>query len=275
MFAATLSHAGQFIKVIDAISSMIDQGTFYARESGMSLKAMDPSHVAMIEMDMPPDAFAEYKCDELTPIRVDFNDLNRFVKRGSADDTVQLLIDAEKNKLKIKFKSKTKKSTRTFSLGLMAMDEEDEAVPSPKLDFKAGYELKSAVIQSAIKDAEVVGDYLGFTATEGMLTLEAKGDAGEVTIEIQEFEGTPKLEGSHKAEYSLEYLKDIAKGVGAAAKVTLSFSGEMPIQFACSLGDDTTSLTYLLAPKVEEEVDDTEFESTTETDTPDVKNNND
>lgn len=249
MFKASLDSAGSFIKIIDALATIIDVATIKVSKAGVSVKAMDPSHVAMVDLELPSDTFTDYKCDKTLPIRINLTDLNRFMKRGSASDTLELSLDQQRNKVKIKFKRG--KSTRTFSLGLLTEDEEEET-PSPKLDFNAKFSLNTDEFQRAIKDAQIVGDYITFTISEELLTLEASGDSGDVTIEVEEFTDPPDIKGKQSAMYSLEYLVDIIKAGSVSGIVNVEFSTEMPIKFEFPL-DTEGKITYLLAPRVEEE----------------------
>jgi len=106
-------------------------------------------------------------------------------------------------------------------------------------------------LQRAIKDAQIVGDYLTFTLTNEMLSLETSGDSGEVTIEIAEFTDPPKVKEKQTAIYSLEFLNDIL-GALVADKVAIEFSTEMPIHLKFDL-EHNGFLRFFLAPRVEEE----------------------
>jgi proliferating cell nuclear antigen len=249
MFEASLESAGNLIKIIDALATIIDIATFKVSPDGLSLKAMDPSHVAMVNLEMPSSAFAKFKCDKTLPIRINLTDLNRFMKRGSAGDALELSLDQKMNKLKLKFKSG--KSTRTFSLNLLT-EEEEEETPTPSLDFNAKLSLNTADLQRAIKDAQIVGDFITFSLSEEVLTLEASGDSGNVTVEVEDFIERPSVKEKQSSMYSLEYLADIVKASSVSGTVNIEFSSEMPIKFEFPLGDEG-KITYLLAPRVEEE----------------------
>ncbi|HUY00856.1 MAG TPA: proliferating cell nuclear antigen (pcna) [Candidatus Deferrimicrobium sp.] len=249
MFEASLDSAGILIKIIDALATIIDIATFKVSSAGLTLKAMDPSHVAMVNLELPKSAFKEFKSDKTLPIRINLTDLNRFMKRGSAGDALDLSLDQKLNKLKLKFKSG--KSTRTFSLNLLTEEEEEES-PTPSLDFNAKLSLNTADLQRAIKDAQIVGDFITFSLTEEVLTLEASGDSGNVTIEVEDFIDRPSVKEKQSSMYSLEYLADIIKASSFAGTVNIEFSSEMPIKFEFPI-DPEGKITYLLAPRVEEE----------------------
>lgn len=250
MFKASFESAGNFIRIVDALATIIDVATFKVGPTGLMLKAMDPSHVAMVDLQLTKEAFTEYNCDNEIPIRINLTDLNRFMKRGAASDALELSLDQQTNKLKIKFLKKGK-STRTFSLGLLTEDEEEE-IPTPNIEFNAKFSLNTDELQRAIKDAQIVGDYITFIISEETLTLEANGDSGEVTIEFEEFTERPTIKGKQSSIYSLEYLADIIKAGSVSGTVNIEFSSEMPIQFEFPL-ESEGKIRYFLAPRVEEE----------------------
>ncbi|MFX0097107.1 MAG: DNA polymerase sliding clamp, partial [Candidatus Hodarchaeota archaeon] len=42
--------------IIEALSSLVDEANFIATPEGIMMKAMDPSHIAMIDFEMPKNA---------------------------------------------------------------------------------------------------------------------------------------------------------------------------------------------------------------------------
>ncbi len=261
MFKASYKSAGNFIKIVDALATMIDVATFKVSPAGLSLKAMDPSHVAMVDLQLSKEAFSDYKCDKELPIRINLTDLNRFMKRGAANDSLELSLDQQTNKLKIKFEKG--KSHRTFSLGLITEDEEEES-PTPNIDFNAKFSLGTDELQRAIKDAQIIGDYITFSISEEVLTLEASGDSGDVTINFEELKDKQLKKGKQNAIYSLEYLADIIKAGSVSDSVNIEFSTEMPIQFSFPIENDMGKIKYFLAPRVEEEEEEAEKEAEAE-----------
>lgn len=261
MFKASFASAGNFIKIVDALATMIDVATFKVAPTGLSLKAMDPSHVAMVDLQLSKGAFSDYKCDKELPIRINLTDLNRFMKRGAANDSLELSLDQQTNKLKIKFEKG--KSHRTFSLGLITEDEEEES-PTPTIEFNAKFSLGTDELQRAIKDAQIVGDYITFSISEEVLTLEASGDSGDVTINFEELKDKQIKKGKQSAIYSLEYLADIIKAGSVSDSVEIEFSSEMPIQFSFPIENEMGKIKYFLAPRVEEEEEEAEKEGEAE-----------
>ncbi|NLU46235.1 MAG: DNA polymerase sliding clamp, partial [Euryarchaeota archaeon] len=51
--------------LVNVISTLIDEVKFTVDADGMSLKAVDPAHVAMIELNIGAKAFESFSADEL------------------------------------------------------------------------------------------------------------------------------------------------------------------------------------------------------------------
>ena len=63
MFKAKIK-ADKFREVVDVISALVDEAKFNIKSDGISLRAVDPAHVAMLDMVLQKKAFEEYKAKE-------------------------------------------------------------------------------------------------------------------------------------------------------------------------------------------------------------------
>ena len=58
--------------LINVISTLIDEVKFTISPEGISLKAVDPAHVAMVEVNLGKAAFESYEADD-TEIGIDID----------------------------------------------------------------------------------------------------------------------------------------------------------------------------------------------------------
>ncbi len=255
VFKAKMKTAGAFIKIIDALAGVVDILNIRASEKGLIARAIDPTHVAMVDLNLSKDIFADYECNSPITLRTNLVDLNPLMKRGAMSDELLIEHDEERNKLKVKFKHK--KSTRTFTVSLIADDPSEETPPQPSVTLNVGFEIDSAALGQLVKDVDVIGSYVQVTYEDGKLLFGSQGDNGEVEIVLEDLLTPPKdVEGKHAAMYSVEFLKDILKGTALSDKVEIKFNNEMPIQLRFPIMDGLINygdLTYFLAPRVEEE----------------------
>lgn len=63
MFEARLIEGSLLKKVLDAIKDLLNEASWDCDSNGMSLQAMDSSHVALVSLLLKSECFENYKCD--------------------------------------------------------------------------------------------------------------------------------------------------------------------------------------------------------------------
>lgn len=243
---ATLEETKLLKSSIDSISKIIDEGGLAVSGGGMGLRAMDPAHVAFVDLAVKKDAFSEYEVKEDLNLGLDLERLNTILKRAGANDQVVLSTE-DSAALKIKIQNS---STRRFELPLIETGEEVE-IPQ-QLEFPAAVELEPGVLTEGIKDAEIVSDNIIFEADGEKFYLRAKGDLGSVETEVNKDDTIEfDVEEPCKSMFSIEYLKDMVRASDIAETVNLRFGNDIPLKLVFT--SPHISLTFLLAPRVESE----------------------
>lgn len=247
MFKANLKDPKLLKHSIDAISNMVDEVGIKVTSEGMTLRAMDPAHVALVDFELKNGAFDEYDASEPLVLGVDLARLNTILKRAGAEDNISLEHDSENNALKIRIKNA---STRTFNLPLIEVSEEELKVPD--LDFPGTVEINSKIISEGIKDAEIVSDHVILKTDEGNLYITARGDLGNVEVKVSKDEAiTFDVKQGASSMFSLEYLKDMIKASDIASTVKISLGDNIPVKMEFLAQD--VRLSFLLAPRIESE----------------------
>jgi len=63
MFEARLVQGSLFKKVLEAIKDLLNEATWDCNSTGISLQAMDSSHVSLVSLSLRSDGFDTYRCD--------------------------------------------------------------------------------------------------------------------------------------------------------------------------------------------------------------------
>lgn len=63
MFEAKLAQGALLKKVLEAIKDLINEATFDCSATGISLQAMDNSHVSLVSLSLRSDGFEQFRCD--------------------------------------------------------------------------------------------------------------------------------------------------------------------------------------------------------------------
>ena len=87
--------------IIDVTSPLVNEVKFNISQKGITLRAVDPAHVAMVDLQINDKAFEEYKADDME-LGIDMDKLGGIMRLASSGDIVYLEYDEESNKLIIK-----------------------------------------------------------------------------------------------------------------------------------------------------------------------------
>ena len=64
MFLAKTSSPAEWKAVSSVIKTLVEEATFEASGEALTFRAMDPSHIALIDLYWPKNAFERYECDK-------------------------------------------------------------------------------------------------------------------------------------------------------------------------------------------------------------------
>lgn len=151
MFEAKIE-AKNWKSIISVIGSIIEEAPLKFTPDGITLRAMDPSHISLIDLEIPTDQFIEYKVDAESVIGIDVDEMSRVMSRGKPTDMMIIKTDDETNKLFITFVGE---STRRFGLPIIDTPEQSQLkLPDFPTDTIIG--LDAAMFKDGIKDASIV-----------------------------------------------------------------------------------------------------------------------
>jgi len=251
MFQVKMADAKLLKNVASAIAILVDEATFKITPEHLSLRAMDPSRVAMVDFEWPKSLFEEYACTEPTEMCINISELLKLIKRAHKDEVIQLSLDDETARLKIKI---TGKYTRNFNMPTLEPSEEE--VPTPKVTFNVRAKATTGGLRQAIKDAQLVSDHVYIEADSEKMILNASGDLMGAKIELEKGSDTLldlETKEPSKATFSLNYLGEIINAASATSEIViLDFASDMPIKLDFQQSPEG-KLTYYLAPRIETE----------------------
>lgn len=231
------------------MASLIDEATFKFSPEGIRAKAMDPSHVALIDLMLEPGAFEGYDVKRPAALGIDLREMSKIMARARAEDEFFLELDEEKNRLALTFKGV---STRRFSLPLLDITEFE--LPEPKLQFASSAEVMAGVIQDGLRDAEIIGDNVKLEITEKGFFMTAESDKGATELKLCEGDaGLLKLTAKQRASamFNIKYLIDMTRAASATDAISINLGTDLPVQLDLSIAEGKGRLRFLLAPRIE------------------------
>lgn len=243
MFKVELSDNKIFKDIFDAVSKIIDEVVIECDEEGMRLRALDRSHITFVNMELQSSLFDEYICDKPEKISIDTAEFMKVLKRCKNSDTLGLGID--EGNLIITFMGD---ALRTFRIKLL--DLEYETPQPPAIDYHIIVELPTDILNDAMGDIEVFGDKITINIDENYIMFNNNGEFGDT--EMKYLHGQNILEHGCSV-FSLEKLKDIMKASKVSDMMDLYLGTDTPLTLNFEIGNDDGKLSFLLAPRIEEE----------------------
>lgn len=243
MFKLVLSDPSIFKTSFDAISSIVDEVQIEVDSDGLRLNAIDRSHITYVHLELKESLFDIYECDKPIKLNLDTEELMKVLKRSKSDDVMELTVDA--GSLIITFEGAIKK---TFKVKLIDLEYDTPA--QPQIEYPININIPITTLKEAIQDIEIVADRVLFDVDEDKLTLEAVGEFSDAKVEYLHGE---KITETAKAIYAIENIKEMLKAEKFADNTYVQFGDDMPLTLVLELLNNEGELSFLLAPRIEEE----------------------
>ena len=232
--------------IIDVASPLVNEAKFNISSKGISLKAVDPAHVAMVDLVVKPKAFDEFKADEME-LGLDLDKLEGIMRLASSSDIISLEYDEDAHRLIIKIGNLVRR------MGLI----DTAGMPDPKipnLNLPAKVVIKSSELNQGVRASEAVSDHIALSIDADTFELFAEGDTDTVNLKL------PKdllLELSTpekcKSLFSIDYFSNMIKSVKSDEQITILLGNDNPIKVEFDIAGKQGHVTYLLAPRIESE----------------------
>lgn len=230
--------------VFSILTPIVGEIKLVANEEGWNIKAVDPAHVAMVDLKLSSEAFEKY---EIEPMELGLNveRMLEHLKGAKSDDTVHMKLDTD-NRLVVFMSNLTLKMPLVDSSGFS-----DPKVPN--LALPVGLKLNSGELLKALKVSASISDYITFDCTEDKLVMTSSEDLSSMTLELfkdKEYEEI-NFEKPAKSSFSLDYFSQLMKGIGNNRDISIFLGISYPLKMEFEFADENGHARYLLAPRIE------------------------
>jgi proliferating cell nuclear antigen len=248
LFLAKTATAQEWKAIAAAVKTLVEEATFEANSEGLSFRAMDPSHVALVDLILPNSSFSSYQCDKPFKFSVRVEDLVKLVGRSETKDSVEIG-STEEDAIAVRLSNGYK---REFTIHLI--ESTAGAAPLPKLEFDVKATLTKTFLEKVLGDISVVADQVTIQASKEKLGFSGKSDVGKADVSVAKNDADVlelQVGADSKATYSVDYIIGILKALGGVADtVEVEYSAKKPIRLMLKLNDQGAKLWYFLAPRV-------------------------
>ena len=232
-----------FKEVFDCISHIVDECKLEFSNFGLTINALDKSHITFISLDFKYHLFDTYEVPENETILIDTVEFIKVLKRCKNDEIMK--IETDNNNLILTFEGE---STRKYNLRLI--DNEYETPQPPRVEYPVTITAPSNLIKDTLSDMKLFSENFRISVDEDYLRLYTEGMKGSTEMKY--------LHGSNintyvKSGYSIEKFMDIFRASKLTETVELGLGNDLPVTITFKLVSGDGQVSFLLAPRLEQE----------------------
>lgn len=223
---------------------------------GLSLQAMDSSHVALVSLNLSMDGFEHYRADTNMVLGVSIANLAKVMKLADNNDRITLQADQEATHLKIIFESKNDRTTE-FNLNLITIDSEHLAIP--ETEYSSVVQLNSGEFSKICKELFSLSETVQVTTNPEYVQFSVEGEVGAGSVKLCANEGDKRedqtlieVTEAVQQQFALRYLNMFNKASSLSSQTRLLLHNEQPLVVEFKI-DQLGTLKYFLAPKISDE----------------------
>src|SRR6266571_1710411 len=211
-------------EVVDVVSTLVDEAKFNVSKDSVIVKAVDPAHVAMVDLSLDRGAFESFKADE-GELGIDMDKMKEILRLAKAGETISLSHDEDKNRLVVTVGNTTRRMALVDTAGMS-----DPKVPS--LNLPAKVVVRTDELRQAIRASESDTDNVSHMVPKDLLE------------EIQAKEAVRSL-------FPLDYFSNMVKAISSAPNVSLFLGSDYPVKMEFKIAGGKGDVKFLLAPRIE------------------------
>lgn len=258
-----------FKSAFEGLSQFADEIQIQADSEGLSVHALDKSHIVFTELELKPHFFNEYECTEPLKLNVDLEEFQKVLKRIGAADNICLEATKDGSELTVKAYGRVtgEDIQRTFYIQLT--DLEYEQPQPPALDYPNQFQINLKSFKRTVEDVALFSHtiILDYDSKNECLTSCGEGDFGRSKVRQRTFYNGIDPEPG-KVIVTVEKLQSILKADKFSPEIYLQVGNDVPLSLELHHSIDELTdengitemhheivgrLKFLVAPRIESE----------------------
>jgi proliferating cell nuclear antigen len=265
----TITKTSEIWKSISsAIMTIIDEALFDASPHGITFRSMDPSHIALIDINWPSSAFEKYHCDSTIKFGVRIDEFAKIIKRANANDSIEIGVVLDNSSLNIKTQSDGG-YLRNYKMRLI--ESTGNSSPLPQMIFDSKIVIGIATLDKILNDIGAISEKItidtntcgsGISTNKKTVIFSGDSDRGEarVTMDVNddnknkaEFLEEITVKETSKSTYNIDFISKIIRAISHQSSnlVTIEYSSNKPLRLEFLLSG-IVKLQFYLAPRVQD-----------------------
>lgn len=251
-------------KILDATKDLVETANWDCSSNGISLQAMDSSHVSLVSLLLRSDGFQPYRCDRNINLGINMTSMTKIMKCAANDDIITMTTqtsDGDNNPDAVTFQFESPKNDRVSEYEMKLMDIDAEHLGIPETDHEAVVKMPAAEFQRIIRDLSTIGEAVNMTVSKEGIKFSTSGDLGSGSVMVKQTASSDEkeeeqvvidLQESVSLTFALQYLNKFSKATSLSDSVTLSMSKDVPLVVEYRIGD-MGYIRFYLAPKIDDD----------------------
>ncbi|MEM3858696.1 MAG: hypothetical protein QW478_04740, partial [Candidatus Micrarchaeaceae archaeon] len=229
----------ELTKIFSAVSNIIDEATLNFKPSGLEIKELDNSGISMIEITLKPSLLNEYIINNEFKAGVNIANLNKLLK--SIDKNEELTLSVENDTISVKTEHKV------FSVHIIEAKGNNATVKEQ--EYTNVITINASEFKKTLKALKEINNYAHFYVSNGVLKIQAEGDAGSFANEFNNVVNK-STEPINNATFNIEYIQKLTKEADNKSNIELYLKQGEPLKLVYEIAGH--KIRGFLAPYVEE-----------------------
>mmetsp|Transcript_1805 Transcript_1805/g.4606 ORF Transcript_1805/g.4606 Transcript_1805/m.4606 type:complete len:260 (+) Transcript_1805:2250-3029(+) len=259
MLEARFSQSGQLKKIIESVKDIVTDANLDCSPLGLSLQAMDSSHVSLVSLFLESEGFEYFHCDKAVTLGINLVSFYKILKCSSNEDSVTISWKDDPEILFFVFESHLSDRLSEFQLRLIQKSSEQLGIPDT--NYSATVKLTSSEYRRICTDLSAIGDTVILEVSKEGIKFEVEGDIGKGSITLTQASKEQNIDEKVHVEvneavkmiFSMRYLNSFSKATPLCEKIKIKMAKEVPLQMEFTI-DSIGYVRYYLAPKVDNEI---------------------
>lgn len=177
MLEAQVQLASLWKRLVECVNGLVNEANFDCSPGGLSIQAMDSSHVALVHLLLRDDCFVKYQCERNSILGLNLASLSKILKIVDGGDSLSLRHDDDSDVVTLT--SENTEKTRRCEYQLKLLDIEAESMGIPEMDYRTTVTLSAAEFAKIVRDMQVFGDTVTIAIQKEGVRFSSSGDIGQ------------------------------------------------------------------------------------------------
>ncbi|GBE60746.1 Proliferating cell nuclear antigen [Babesia ovata] len=257
-----------FRRLFEALREICNDISIDCSDEGITMQAMDNSHISLIHLCLAPDFFQLYRCDTPCTLGLNISFMLKILAVVREKSTIYLARgdDTDDPVLSVRIVDPAGAGAyedvenEALEAQVKLIDVEREHLDIPNCEYTCQCVMNSKRFQEFAKYLHSIGDTVAISMNKEVMKMEAEGDGIKASKCFHNGVGEVRVTSSEPLSqmFATRYLVLFSKATALAQDVSINLSAGIPLSvkfnFAdpMAMNDGDSFINFYLAPNIED-----------------------